>query len=400
MMEAYLAADEGRMKAIELFAGAGGLAIGTALAGFKHEMVLEWNHDACETLRENQERGVRLLNGWDVVEGDVRSFDYSRFEDRIDLVAGGPPCQPFSLGGKHRGHQDERDMFPEAVRAVRELRPRAFMVENVKGLLRRSFSSYFAYINLQLTYPEITRKSRESWEDHLSRLERHHTGKNRTRGLTYKVLHELLNAANYGVPQRRERVVIVGFREDECPSWSFPRKTHSEDRLLWDQWVTMEYWDRHKVAKKKRPELPETLRLRLEVLKDQGEPDTLPWRTVRDAIADLPDPAKKDWSRTIPNHKLNPGARAYPGHSGSPWDAPAKTLKAGGHGVPGGENMLADANGTVRYFTVRESARLQTFPDDYVFQGSWGEVMRQLGNAVPVELAHAVASSIHEHLDA
>lgn len=386
------------MRAIELFAGAGGLAIGTALAGFKHDMVLEWNHDACETIRHNQQTGAQIVQGWPVFEGDVRAFDYSVFQDGVDLVAGGPPCQPFSLGGKHKGHEDERDMFPEAVRAVRILKPKAFMVENVKGLLRQSFSTYFEYIILQLTHPEVAKKKGETWPDHLKRLERHHTGKGRKSGLNYQVVYRLLNAANYGVPQKRERVVMVGFREDQFPAWAFPDATHSEDRLVWDQWVTAEYWDRHKVAKKHRPELPTTLRQKIERLKGDGQPSSLPWRTVRDAISDLPDPTKKDWSAKIPNHKFNPGARSYPGHTGSPWDAPAKTLKAGGHGVPGGENMLAAADGSVRYFTVRESARLQTFPDDYTFQGSWGEVMRQLGNAVPVELAHAVASSVKEHL--
>lgn len=388
------------MRAIELFAGAGGLAIGTALAGFNHEAVVEWNHDACSTIRENQAHGAQIMRGWPIVEGDVRDFDYSTFAEGMDLVAGGPPCQPFSLGGKHRAHEDERDMFPEAVRAVRELKPKAFLVENVKGLLRQSFSSYFGYIILQLTYPEVMKKKGEEWPDHLKRLERHHTGKGRKSGLNYQVVFRLLNAANYGVPQRRERVLIVGFREDQFPAWSFPNATHTEERLAWDQWVSGDYWERHKVAKKWRPECPFTIQMKLDRLRGEGEPLGQPWRTVRDAIADLPDPSKKDWSKKFPNHSLNPGARAYPGHTGSPWDAPAKTLKAGGHGVPGGENMLADKDGSVRYFTVRESARLQTFPDDFVFQGAWGEVMRQLGNAVPVELAHAVAKSVREHLTA
>ena len=386
------------MKAIELFAGAGGLAIGTALAGFKHELVAEWNHDACETIRQNQAGGVGVVQGWRVIEGDVRQLDYKKFREKVALVAGGPPCQPFSLGGKHRGHADERDMFPEAVRAVREAVPRAFMVENVKGLLRRSFSTYFNYILLQLNHPEVVRRKSEEWPEHLARLERHHTGKGRRSGLNYQVIFRLLNAANYGVPQRRERVVIVGFRDDQNPGWSFPEETHSEDRLLWDQWVSGEYWGRHKISKKRRPEMPETIQARIERMKADGEPDSLPWRTVRDAISDLPDPTRKDWSSKIPNHKLVPGARSYAGHTGSPWDAPAKTLKAGAHGVPGGENMLLGDDGEVRYFTVRESARLQTFPDNYIFQGAWGEIMRQLGNAVPVELALRVASSVRNHL--
>lgn len=386
------------MGAIELFAGAGGLAIGTALAGFKHELVAEWNHDACETIRKNQAGGVGVVQGWRVIEGDVRQIDYRRFREKVALVAGGPPCQPFSLGGKHRGHEDERDMFPEAVRAVREAVPRAFMIENVKGLLRRSFSTYFNYILLQFNHPEVARRKSEEWPEHLARLERHHTGKGRRSGLNYQVIFRLLNAANYGVPQRRERVVIVGFRDDQNPGWSFPEETHSEERLLWDQWVSGEYWERHKISKKRRPEMPGTIQARIERMKVDGEPDSLPWRTVRDAIFDLPDPTRKDWSSKIPNHKLVPGARSYAGHTGSPWDAPAKTLKAGAHGVPGGENMLLGDDGEVRYFTVRESARLQTFPDDYIFQGAWGEIMRQLGNAVPVELALRVASSVRNHL--
>ncbi|MFY4614036.1 DNA cytosine methyltransferase, partial [Escherichia coli] len=125
--------------------------------------------------------------------------------------------------------------------------------------------------------------------------------------------------------------------------------------------------------------------------------DTLPWKTVRDAIADLPDPETKA-AKMIRNHAFQAGARTYPGHTGSPLDLPAKTLKAGAHGVPGGENMLVRDDGSVRYFTVRESARIQTFPDSYRFHGSWTETMRQLGNAVPVHLAYCVASSVAEKL--
>jgi DNA (cytosine-5)-methyltransferase 1 len=121
---------------------------------------------------------------------------------------------------------------------------------------------------------------------------------------------------------------------------------------------------------------------------------TNPWKTVRDAIDDLPDPRKKGKTTSIANHIFQPGARSYPGHTGSPLDEPAKALKAGDHGVPGGENMLRHPNGRIRYFTVRESARLQTFPDDYLFHGSWTESMRQLGNAVPVQLGKIVAESI------
>ena len=127
----------------------------------------------------------------------------------------------------------------------------------------------------------------------------------------------------------------------------------------------------------------------------------LPWRTVRDAIHDLPDPEYDTAAASrLFNHRFQPGARSYAGHTGSPLDEPAKTLKAGVHGVPGGENMLARPNGAVRYFTVRERPPLQTFPDDFLFHGSWGETMRQLGNAVPVLLARTVGEDIARRLKA
>jgi DNA (cytosine-5)-methyltransferase 1 len=122
-------------------------------------------------------------------------------------------------------------------------------------------------------------------------------------------------------------------------------------------------------------------------------PDAQPWRTVRDALVGLPDPETNS-SDAILNHTFVGGARAYAGHTGSALDEPAKTLRAGDHGVPGGENMLRRPDGSVRYFSVREAARLQTFPDEFEFYGSWSGMMRQLGNAVPVGLAEVVALSV------
>lgn len=145
---------------VELFAGAGGLAIGMANSGFHHAAVVEWDHDACETFRENQRRHTRSVEEWPLHEGDVRQFSYAGLND-VMVVSGGPPCQPFSMGGKHPGFMDQRDMFPEAVRAVRELRPKAFVFENVKGLMREKFSDYFEYIILQLTHPSLTRGAAE-----------------------------------------------------------------------------------------------------------------------------------------------------------------------------------------------------------------------------------------------
>jgi DNA (cytosine-5)-methyltransferase 1 len=284
-------------------------------------------------------------------------------------------------------------MFPEAARAVRLLQPKAFIFENVRGLLRRSFAKYFEYILLQLQHPHLPPHTDENWSDHLSRLESHHTS-GKYRDAFYRVVFRSVNAADYGVPQKRERVVIVGFRSDICDKWSFPDATHSEESLFIAKWGTGEYWEEHRVAKKERPPAPSQTQVR--TVMDRNDQLTR-WCTIRDAISDLPPPST-DKATMVQNHRLQTGAKTYPGHTGSPIDEPAKTLKAGDHGVPGGENMLAMPNGSVRYFTVRESARLQTFPDWYVFPGSWTESMRQIGNAVPVRFAETIGKSVVEVL--
>jgi len=394
------------MKTIELFSGAGGLGMGASFAGFKPLAVVEWDRWACDTIRENQAHGYPLVKDWPLFEGDVRdwirAFDPSGVAGEIDLVAGGPPCQPFSMGGKHGAHNDGRDMFPAAVEVVRKCQPRAFIIENVKGLTRSSFANYYQYILLQFEFPEIVSKPDESWREHYTRLQTVKTSASRgggARGLRYNVVPTLVNAANYGIPQRRERVFIIGFRSDLNVQWSFPSETHSFDALLTEQWVTGDYWERHGISSRRRPSQSPTLAQKVERLRGLRLPPTrLPWRTVRDALLDLPEPSANREHALFANHRFQDGARAYPGHTGSPLDMPAKTLKAGDHGVPGGENMMVRDNGTLRYFSVRESARLQTFPDGFVLHGSWTEAMRQLGNAVPIALAHLVAASVAEKL--
>lgn len=385
------------MKSVELFGGAGGLALGSELAGFHPEVFVEWDRWACDTVRENSAAGYPLVADWPVHEGDVRAVDWSKVDGPVDLVTGGPPCQPFSMGGKAKAADDSRDMFPAAAEVIRTLSPRAFLLENVKGLTRSAFANYYQLILLRLQMPEITQRNGETWFEHLQRLQAEQTSGGE-HGLTYRVVPTVVNAADYGVPQQRHRVFMVGFRSDVEAEWSFPSTTHSYDALIRDQWVTGDYWERHSVAKKNRPERPARIENRLRSLKSTPlEELGLPWRTVRDALEGLPAPTVHG-SKTRLNHTLQLGAKSYPGHTGSPLDLPAKTLKAGGHGVPGGENMLRNVDGSVRYFTIRESARLQTFPDRYELHGAWGEAMRQLGNAVPVLLAQKVAGSIAEHL--
>jgi DNA (cytosine-5)-methyltransferase 1 len=379
------------LESIELFAGAGGLALGFSSNDVRHRAVVEWNTHACNTIRHNKQAKVEPISHWpDVTEGDVKHFKYDTLEG-IDLITGGPPCQPFSMGGKHGGFLDERDMFPQAVRAVREAHPRAFVFENVQGLTRAAFADYFDYILLQLEFPSLVAKPKEQWGDHLARLRK---WKNKPAAISeYRVTFKLVNAANYGVPQKRMRVFFVGFRADQDTLWTPPAETHSSDALLLSQWASSEYWERHKVATRHRPPRPEGVDKKIRTLIDTDYgANVVAWKTVRDAICDLPDPERQP--NKVQAHRFQPGARTYAGHTGSPMDEPAKALKAGDHGVPGGENMLRRVDGSVRYFTVRESARIQTFPDTFLFEGTWSEVMRQLGNAVPVRLASVIAQSV------
>lgn len=375
-------AGAGRLTSVELFAGAGGLVLGGELAGFSPTMVVEWNRWAAATVRHNQAAGHRLVRDWNLVEADVRDVDLSGIGPGTDLLSGGPPCQPFSHGGLGRGLDDHRDMFPVATQALSALAPRAFLFENVRGLTRTVFADYYELVLRRLESPEVVARPGEEWEDHLARL-RAETG--RHHGLRYVVVPTLVDAADYGVPQRRHRLFLVGFRADLDVRWSFPAPTHSKAALAAAQAGGGSYWAEHGLAS---PEAAEALR------SPQGaDVGTERWQTVRDALRGLPDPLAAD-SASWPNHTAQREARTYAGHAGSPLDAPAKALKAGVHGVPGGENMVSFPDGAVRHFTVREAARLQTFPDDYEFQGSWSEGMRQLGNAVPVELARVIATSI------
>lgn len=376
------------MKSLELFSGAGGLAKGLELAGFEHSAFVEFNPDACASLRRN-------FDPEKVFEGNIQDFDFNQLSG-IDVVAGGPPCQPFSLGGKHGANNDCRDMFPYAIKAIETLTPKAFVFENVKGLLRESFSDYFRYIILRLMFPDAHVGLKATWREHYKSLQK--INYERYDGIKYRVQHTLVNAADYGVPQCRERVVIVGVRSDLDATWEFPAPTHSEEKLLWDKFVTGSYWEKYKVPRAQREICVNGLRAKVKNLRDTFnffEPELKPWRTVRDALQGVPDPRAK---HDIPDHNFRDSARTYPGHTGSDYDLPAKTVKAGDHGVPGGENMIRFHDGSVRYFTVFEGKRIQTFPDDYQITGAWTEAMRQIGNAVPVLLGEKIGEALFQEI--
>jgi DNA (cytosine-5)-methyltransferase 1 len=385
---------------IELFTGGGGMAWAMHDAGFRHLLAVELNNRACATLRANvarpyepgQPEPTSLDDKWPLVEGDVHEVDFTPWAGQIDVIAGGVPCQPWSLGGVHKGYDDPRNLWPELFRCVRETRPRAIIAENVKGLTRPSFKPYYDYILRELAAPFERRVAGEQWRDHDRRLEKVLAGGGGDLSERYDVRRLVVNAADYGVPQTRWRVFVIAFRKDlGLADWRFPTPTHSE-AALWRAQSSGDYWRRHGVAP--RPELlPAVL---------PPEDELAPWRTLRDALRAepaLPEPLgdkveHPDWL----HHYGWPGARQYPGHTPNDLDKPAKTVKAGVHGVPGGETVVRLDDGSIRYMTVREVARVMTFPDHWRLEGPRGEQMRQLGNAVPVELARVMAEAVRDAL--
>ena len=188
------------------------------------------------------------------------------------------------------------------------------------------------------------------------------------------------------MPQLRHRVLFIGYRADLGIEPALPEPTHSKAALL-DAQADGSYWAEHGL----QPREPLAARPAKTTL---AESRMRRWRTLRDAIGDLPEPADGREHPKWHNHVGIPGARLYAGHSGSKLDWPAKSVKAGVHGNPGGEHIVVRDDGTHRYWTVRETARIQGFPDDHVFEGPRSEAMRQIGNAVPVPLARAAAATV------
>lgn len=367
----------GSVRSGEIFTGCGGLALGMSRAGFHHSILAELDAPAVETALHNKARGLSHIATWPIERIDVREIDWFAHAGKLAVISGGPPCQPFGIGGKKQGAKDSRDMWPEAIRAIREAQPDGFLFENVRNLAGPKFRTYLDWIVSSLRHPSLERGDKETHLQHLKRL---HSANGDDE---YSVAWQVVNAADYGAPQVRFRVLIFGVAARLGSTARLIQPTHSRERLLWDQYITGEYWTRHGLKHRPAPTHgPDAARIAL--LSEQSQPPLgLAWVTTRDALHGLGAPNGRN------NHVLQSGARVYPGHTGSPLDKPSKALKAGDHGVPGGENMLVGDGGAVRYFTVREAARLVGLPDDYVFPVSWSESLRQLGNAVPVPLAEA-----------
>ena len=381
-----------QLQSLELFAGGGGMALGLRSAGFEHQALVEWWAPAAKVLRHNANLRPELWKPDQVIECDVRAIiDTLAEPGTIDLVAGGPPCQPFSFAGAHVGDSDERNMFPATLDVVRRLRPKLVIFENVPGLTRPSFAPYLDYVKDQLRHIEVAPRDRaELWHEHHARI----------RGTAdqgaYSVYQDEIDAADLGVPQSRRRVFLIGIRRDVpgADTWAPLTRTHSRDALLHQQYITQEYWRRHNMA---TPETPPRLRgpvARLRKLDAGGHRQ--PWNTLRDALLRVPQPTPEPppgW----PDHCAIPGARVYAKHTGSPLDLPSKTIKAGVHGVAGGEGMLRELDDSVRYLTVREAALVQGFPANYEFPGVRSRVMGVIGNAVAVDVAARLGEALREH---
>lgn len=229
------------------------------------------------------------------------------------------------MDGKHSGCLDDRDMFTQTVRAVREARPRAFVFENVQGLTRAAFADYFDYILLQLEFPSLTAKPKEQWGDHLTRLRK---WKNKPGAVSeYRVTFKLVTAANYGVPQKRMRVFFVGFRADDDKLWTPPAETHSADALLLSQWASGGILGAAQGGHAPPAARPEGVKRKLRTLVDADYgANLLAWKTVREAICDLPDPERHP--HKVQAHRFQPGALLCRPHRQSAGRA--------GEGVEGG----------------------------------------------------------------
>ncbi|MGI5528959.1 DNA cytosine methyltransferase [Streptomyces syringium] len=416
---------------VELFAGAGGLAMSVHRAGFRPLLFNEVAKRACETLEANGAK--RVPEGekpsvpepgepWPLMAGDVQDLDMGYLEGRVDILAGGPPCQPFSLGGVAKGDEDKRNMFPQMFKAVRQIQPKAVICENVRGLLRPSFKPYFEYIQRELELPFEERAEGTTWQEHDQFLRERQGEAPTDAKKRYTVVMTPVNAADYGVPQIRNRVILVAFRQDlDVDIEHFKRlvrPTHSDTALIRSM-ICGSYWERHSGV-------PDHVRdLVMARLPKVAPPDDglLPWYTMRDAIVGIGDnkplpEIPEEWmDRTehylggFVDHVGWPGARIYDGHTPNELDRPAKTVKAGVHGVPGGESVMLldelvpDQNSPTgfryahRYMSVRETARVMTFPDTWELKGPRGEKMRQLGNAVPVALGEVFAKAVAAVLD-
>lgn len=302
------------LRSIEICAGAGGQAIGLEQAGFEHVALVEIDPHACETLRRNRP-------GWNVVEGDVKDFDGKPYEG-IELLAGGVPCPPFSMGGKRLGSDDERDLFPEVLRLAAEIGPAAIMIENVRGLMTERFADY-----------------RRDIQDKLG-------------AMGYETDWRIVRANDFGVPQVRERSILIGINPDRAEPFRWPQPS--------------------------------------------GEPAPTVGALLKDLMASNGWPGAADWAEGCEGYaptlsggsKKHGGADLGPTRSKRIWASLGVDALGVADSPPGPDFVGAPK------LTVRMAARLQGFPDTWEIVGRKTAAYRQVGNAFPPPVAKAVAAQL------
>ena len=312
---------------IELFAGAGGLALGLEQAGIEGLVFIESNKNVCKTLRKNRPKR-------NIIEDDIANVDFIKYKGKVDIVSGGAPCQAFSYAGKRLGFGDTRGtLFEQFARCVKEVEPKIFLFENVKGLLTHDKGRTFKTI------------------------------KHEFESLGYKIQYDVLNSAYYGVAQKRQRLIVIGVRND-----------------LKD------------VIKFNYPEPNKKMMVLREALKNVPESPYQPYSENKKKIMDLV-PAGGCWvdlPEEIAKEYMGKSYYSGGGKRGMArrisWNEPCLTLTTS----PSQKQTERCHPDETRPFTVREYARIQSFPDDWEFEGRLSEQYKQIGNAVPVELARRV----------
>lgn len=320
-----ITSEPNAVTAIELFAGAGGLALGLEKAGIQTLAYVEYDKFCCETLKMNRPK-------WNVLCSDIRHVDFSGFKGRIDIVTGGFPCQAFSYAGKKLGFDDTRGtLFHEFARCVKEVSPSVFMAENVRGL--------------------ISHDNGRTLETILDVL----------RSMGYDVQQQVLNAAYHGVGQKRERIVIVGLKKGMGLTFMYPKPN---ERMT-------------------------TLR---EALKNCPASEGQLYSEKKRAVLDLVPPGGS-WINLPENIQATYMGKSYFSGGGKrgmarriAWNEPCLTLTCS----PSQKQTERCHPDETRPFTIREYARIQSFPDDWLFAGGIGEKYKQIGNAVPVEMARRI----------
>jgi DNA (cytosine-5)-methyltransferase 1 len=325
-------------SSIELFAGAGGLAIGLEKAGFEAVALNEVDKHACNTLRTNRPK-------WNVIEGDIQNVDFTAFKG-IDFIAGGFPCQAFSYAGNQLGFEDTRGtLFFEFARAIKESQPKAFLGENVRGLLEHDNGRTIGAIKSVIS------------------------------SLGYTLIEpRVLKAIFYKVPQKRERLMLVGIRNDLVQyaqfQWPSPYKR------------VYVLKDALKAGELYANDVPESIGQKYSKRKEEIlklVPQGGYWR-------DLPEELQREYMQG--SYFLGGGKTGMARRLS--WDEPSLTLTCS----PSQKQTERCHPEESRPLTVREYARIQTFPDEWIFSGSLSSQYKQIGNAVPVNLAFAIGKSL------